>query len=678
MNATNQSKKNRTPVQPPIVIVEDDRALARILQKILHKAGYNSKWFSSGSEAIEWLCSNSCMLMLLDFQLPDMTGKQLIESLAERNCNVVFIVMTGYGHPKLVVQMMKLGARDYLIKEKGFLDLVPTVVKQVIEQLQIEQRLVEAEQTLHESEERLKLAVQGSSDGLWDWPDVNMDKEWWSSRFYELLGYKDGEFQAGLSKFKEILHSDDLERIIEAMKAHFEDRVPFDVEYRFKTKSGEYRWFRGRGQAVWDEEGHPTRMSGSIQDIHVRVESERILQESYKQTEHLLTSISSILIGVGRNDKIARWNQAAENSFGIAAIEAIGTAFVDCGIEWDWPDVLEHISYCCDRDEPVRIDDVRYTRPDGKEGFLDLTINLIAKDDTKHAGYLILAADITERKILERQLSQAQKLESIGQLAAGIAHEINTPTQYIGDNTNFLQIALGNLQNVLAKYGDLLAAAKQDTVSKNLIAEVEAEIENNRMDYILEQIPQAIAESLVGVERVGKIVKAMKEYAHPGGDQKTPADINSALENTITVCRNEWKYHSDMEKDFDENLPLVQCMLGEVNQAFLNLIVNAAQAITDTVEENSGKKGVIRVSTRHCEEFAEIKISDTGRGIPKEHQAKIFDPFFTTKEVGKGTGQGLAITHNIVVEKHGGSITFETEEGKGTTFVVRLPINCSN
>ena len=262
-------------------------------------------------------------------------------------------------------------------------------------------------------------------------------------------------------------------------------------------------------------------------------------------------------------------------------------------------------------------------------------------------------------------------------MAAGIAHEINTPTQYLGDNTRFLKVALGKLQKVLLKYNDLLTAAKQNTLTKQLIAEVEAEIEKNKMEYILEQIPQAIEDSLNGIERVGKIVKAMKEYSHPGGDEKTPVDINKALENTITVCCNEWKYHANMEKNLDPGLPLVPCLPGELNQVFLNMIVNAAHAIADTVEEDSGKKGVIRVGTHYHGNCAEITISDTGTGIPNEYRSKIFDPFFTTKRVGKGTGQGLAISYNVVIEKHGGSITFDTEEGKGTTFVIRLPINSS-
>jgi signal transduction histidine kinase len=167
----------------------------------------------------------------------------------------------------------------------------------------------------------------------------------------------------------------------------------------------------------------------------------------------------------------------------------------------------------------------------------------------------------------------------------------------------------------------------------------------------------------------------MKEFSHPDTKEKIPLDLNHAINSTITVARNEWKYVADMETDFDSSLPLVSCLPGEINQVILNLIVNAAHAIADVVKKGGLEKGKIKVQTRNCSEWAEIRIQDSGTGIPKKVQSRIFDPFFTTKEIGKGTGQGLAIARSVIVDKHGGSIHFETEEGKGTTFIIRLPLN---
>jgi signal transduction histidine kinase len=177
------------------------------------------------------------------------------------------------------------------------------------------------------------------------------------------------------------------------------------------------------------------------------------------------------------------------------------------------------------------------------------------------------------------------------------------------------------------------------------------------------EIPKSIADSLDGVERVAQIVRAIKEFSHPGPLEKTPLNINRAIESTVLVCRNEWKYLADLTLNLDPDLPFVFCVAGDFNQVILNLVVNAAHAIGDVVSTNPGTKGKIEVSTHRDGEWAEIRISDTGSGIPEEVRPSIFNPFFTTKALGKGTGQGLAIAHNVIVQKHGGTITFETQVG---------------
>ncbi|HYB21717.1 MAG TPA: ATP-binding protein, partial [Thermodesulfobacteriota bacterium] len=254
-------------------------------------------------------------------------------------------------------------------------------------------------------------------------------------------------------------------------------------------------------------------------------------------------------------------------------------------------------------------------------------------------------------------------------------HEINTPTQYVGDNTRFLQDAFHDLDSLLDKYGEALEAIKEKEEIKGLMKEVEEISGKIDLPYLKSEIPRAIQQTLEGVERVTKIVRAMKEFSHPGAKEKTLADINKAIENTITVSRNEWKYVADLVTDFDSSLPPVPCLLGELNQAILNMIINAAHAIADVVGDGAKDKGTIKVSTRRENGWVEVWISDTGTGIPEDIRTRIFDPFFTTKQVGKGTGQGLAIAHAVVVNKHGGSINLETEVGKGTTFIIRLPLD---
>jgi signal transduction histidine kinase len=279
-------------------------------------------------------------------------------------------------------------------------------------------------------------------------------------------------------------------------------------------------------------------------------------------------------------------------------------------------------------------------------------------------GVLGVFTDITERKRVEeslreseRQLRLAQKLESIGQLAAGIAHEINTPVQYIGDNAQFLSGAFQDLFRVIER---------QTSAAADPAADVD-------VPYLRSEIPNAVAQIQEGVGRVATIVRAMKRFSHPGPAEKIPMNIHQGIESTILVSRNEWKYVADLTTDFDPEMPPIPCVAGEFNQVILNLIVNAAHAIADVVKEYGGK-GAIRIGTRKNGDFAEIRVTDTGGGIPEAIRSKVFDPFFTTKAVGKGTGQGLAIAHSVIVQKHRGTIRFESEDRKGTTFVIQLPL----
>jgi len=292
----------------------------------------------------------------------------------------------------------------------------------------------------------------------------------------------------------------------------------------------------------------------------------------------------------------------------------------------------------------------------------------------KVGGVVVVIRDITRRKQAEAELRLARKMEAVGGLAAGIAHEINTPIQFIGDNTRFLQDAFRDALELFEKFEEVCREAQTGPVKADLLEEVRGVREKIDWDYLRREIPRALDQMVDGIGRVAAIVRAMKEFSHVDRSaEKTPADLNKALESTLVVARNELKYVADVEVDYGE-LPLVVCHLGDLNQVFLNLLINAAHAIGDVVK-GTEKRGKIGVRTRQEAEWAEISVSDTGTGIPDSVAGKVFDPFFTTKQVGKGTGQGLTLARAIVVEKHGGTLTFETAMGKGTTFFVRLPVN---
>lgn len=284
-----------------------------------------------------------------------------------------------------------------------------------------------------------------------------------------------------------------------------------------------------------------------------------------------------------------------------------------------------------------------------------------------------LVQEMKERQEMEAELRLSQKLEAVGQLAAGIAHEINTPMQYIGDNTHFLKTAFSNMMAVVDAYETAVESAVS-AAAAGTMDQAKAVAARNKLSFLRNRVPRALDATLEGVGNVSRIVQAMKNFSHVDNEERVPSDINAAIESTVTISKNEWKYVADMNLELDPSMPLVPCFAGELNQVILNLIVNAAHAVHDFVDAPSGERGTITIRTSHADGHAEISITDTGGGISENVRDRIFDPFFTTKEVGRGTGQGLSIARRIVVEKHGGDLSFDTESGKGTTFFIRIPM----
>ena len=283
-----------------------------------------------------------------------------------------------------------------------------------------------------------------------------------------------------------------------------------------------------------------------------------------------------------------------------------------------------------------------------------------------------LMIDVTEARRMVRELAQGQKLESVGRIAAGVAHEINTSVQFISDSVRFVRHALRDVPHALADYRVLAANALsgQDVVAAAKKAADTDEAAD--VDYFLKNAPDALDRALEGIGRVGSVVRSMTEFAHPDSRTKSDVDLNRAVRSTLNMARNEYKSVAELETDFGD-IPAVHCHAGDINQVVLNLVLNAAHAIGDVVEGTSNK-GRISVRTRAIGGYVEISISDTGDGIPEDVRGRIFEPFVTTKEVGRGTGQGLALSRGIVVDKLKGSLHFETETGKGTTFFIRLPV----
>ena len=285
-----------------------------------------------------------------------------------------------------------------------------------------------------------------------------------------------------------------------------------------------------------------------------------------------------------------------------------------------------------------------------------------------------LDKEIQERKVMEAQLLQTQKLEAIGQLAAGIAHEINTPIQYIGDNVTFLHKSFNHIVHLLSDYRDLVTNLNGDLTSDRFPPQFKSRIHDEKTNRFIEQIPSALEDSMEGLKRVSEIVRAMAVFSRICPSNKIPIDLAEALHSTILVARSEWSGCATVTTEIAENLPQLLCFPGEFNQSILNLIINSAQAIASRKQIEPESEGNIRIAANANDTHVFIEISDTGCGIPENIRSRIFEPFFTTKEVGRGTGQGLHTVYANIIKTHGGSISFESEVGKGTTFSLTLPL----
>jgi PAS domain S-box-containing protein len=367
-------------------------------------------------------------------------------------------------------------------------------------------------------------------------------------------------------------------------------------------------------------------------------------------------------------------NKAAEVIFGIS----IGPLSSDSTV-FTVQDLLVDFLRCDSKTEDCLASRVNETmgrsvetdckRADGSTIPVELVMGQFSHGNQR--WYSGIVRDLSRKRVLEAQLAQAQKLESVGQLAAGIAHELNTPIQFVGDNTRFLKDSFATIERVFQELDSMIEAAECDSGSR--LSERLREIyQTCDLSFVREEIPRAIDQTLEGAENVARIVRAMKVFSHPGSKELQQIDLNSALESTITVSRNEWKYCAKVRTDFAVELPKLHCLPAELNQAFLNILVNGAHAIQS---KGNDELGLLTVSTRSDGASIYVDISDTGTGIPDSIRNRIFDPFFTTKGVGKGTGQGLAIAYNVVVEMHKGRLYFDTNEGMGTTFHIVLPLN---
>ncbi|HEV8394330.1 MAG TPA: ATP-binding protein [Vicinamibacterales bacterium] len=416
-------------------------------------------------------------------------------------------------------------------------------------------------------------------------------------------------------------------------------------------------------RALADGEGANHNLEQLTEMLEEKVEQRTSeLTTTTQFLENVLAALPGALFVSDGQGQIHLCNEAASTLVGRPVSELTGSPL---GAVFAW----QHVD---DGESPIVRGEGTLLTASGERVPVLLSSAQLATQAPARVGAIHIAIDIRDRKQLEMELQQAQKLESVGRLAAGVAHEINTPAQFVSDSVQFLKEGLSDLFVLVARYRDLHRTVLSGGPVLEKAAEVsEAEREAD-LEYLIDHVPGAIDRSIDGLGRVTAIVKSMKDFAHPDRKEMVAVDLNQGIRSTLIIAKNEYKYVAAVEAHYGE-LPPVICHGGDINQVVLNIIVNAAHAIGDVVAGTS-YRGRIGIETCREGDWAVIRISDTGGGIPEAIRGHVFDPFFTTKGVGKGTGQGLAIARTIVADRHHGQVSFETEPGHGTTFTIKLPI----
>lgn len=539
-------------------------------------------------------------------------------------------------------------------------------------------------QALHDSEERFELAMRGANDGLWDW-DIEGDTIYFSPRWKWMLGYEEDELDNNFDVWAENLHPGDLQRVMDYIERYLnEPKIDFSVEFRMRHKDGHYVDILSRAFGMRDEDHRVVRLVGTHVDITQNKHIDKLLRESENKFRTIFDSTGDAIMLV-KDGTFIDCNKAALNIFNIETRAEFCTYRPEDISPPLQPNGIDSVIMAEGRMAEVVRDgssffEWNFLRKGGDEFPTEVLLTKMEIDG--EPVFEATIRDISERKradtmLLRRykeleqahkdlkdaqaQLLQSEKMASIGQLAAGVAHEINNPVGYVSSNMSSLKIYMAELFQLFSAY-QKIEKELPDCESKSELLALKEKLD---LDYLQQDIVDLVDESLEGVHRVKKIVQDLKDFSHVDESEWQYADLHKGLNSTLNIVHNELKYKAEVIKEYGD-LPKVVCMASQLNQVFMNLLINASHAIE--------VKGTVFIRTgQQDEDWVWVEIEDTGKGITPENLLHIFEPFFTTKEVGKGTGLGLSLAYGII-EKHHGRIEVDSELGVGTRFRIWLPI----
>lgn len=625
--------------QPVVIIVEDDEGLNSLVQKNLRREGFQTEGIFNGRDTIDRVLHDPNVILVLDYKLPDMTGKDIVDTLSGRGFTIPFIIVTGHGDERLAVDMMKMGARDYIIKDPALMDVIPHVLKRVSDELLKEGKLADAEKFLQKSEERYKRITQAITDYIYT---VRIESgrpvsTTHSEACFAVTGYRAEEFAADDYLWIRIVVEEDHDLIRRQVDHVLSGLSPPPVEHRIIRKDGVMRWVESTVVPSFDAQGNLVSYDGIIRDISERKEAERSLRISEEKFSKAFRSGPTfVTISTLNEGRYIDINDAFLETGGYKREEIIGTTESELGC-WVNPDDRHRLVTILREKGIVNNEEVNFRIKPGV--ILSVLWSAETIDIKGEICIIAVILDITERKMLESQLLQSQKMEAVGQLAGGVAHDFN------------------NILTAIISYGYLLKKRLK-----------EGDPLNENIDKIL-----------VLANRASNITQGLLTFSRKRYLELSPVKLNDIIISSEKLLSKFIGEDIVIRTKLTHKEPVITADRTQIEQVIVNLATNARDAMpnggTLTIEtelvalddnfikyHGFGKPGM----------YAYLAVTDTGVGMSEETRQKIFEPFFTTKDVGKGTGLGLAITYGII-KQHLGYVNIYSESGKGTTFKIYLP-----
>jgi PAS domain S-box-containing protein len=563
----------------------------------------------------------------------------------------------------------------------------------------LEQLRVQLERSLKDlnvSQERYEVAVSGSRDGLWDW-DLRTNRIYFSPQWKRILGYEDHEIANEFVSYENLTHPDDRKKMLDGMQAYLQGKQErYETEFRMIHRDGGYRWILAKGSALRDVANAPYRMAGSHTDITERKLAEAELREARQKLEESLGELNVSqeryeVAVAGSRDGLFDWDLKTNQIYfspqwkymlGYEDNELVNdfSTMENLIHDADRTMVLKAMQNYLEGKSPRYEIEFRMTHKDGSIRWI--LARGAARRDGVNMPYRMAGShtDITERKNADTelrntqaQLIQSEKMASLGQMVAGLVHEINTPLGYVRSNIQLLQENASEVRDIIDRFTDM----QQKLLSGNVEEIEKLLVENHKLLDSFMSGPganqqQAIFESLEGLDRIQDLVLTLKNFSRLDEAETKEVDIHEVIETALKITNNVTRRRVDIVKQFSQ-VPMFNGYPAQFNQVFLNLITNAAYACEKLATNNPTYKGRVFISTKYENSTIIIQVGDNGSGIAQEHVGRIFEPFFTTKPVGKGTGLGLSIVYKII-EVHKGKIEVMSRVGVGTIFTITLPV----